>query len=161
MAWRWSVCALLRWYGSPGFFDSGLQLICIFGLLFIIFLLTIPHIFRYISKVRMSPFGCFLIKSILFQKIKGSPSSYESPPNWHLETISKDHNTCNAKVNKLQKMWENVIWCHPVKPVSSLEMSAYRQKVYVMIIIGLLWTKLCCHPGHFSANKEINGTMVN
>ncbi len=21
--------ALLRWYGSPGFFDSGLQLICI------------------------------------------------------------------------------------------------------------------------------------
>ncbi|KAK3569390.1 hypothetical protein QTP86_027810, partial [Hemibagrus guttatus] len=22
--------ALLRWYGSPGFFDSGLQLICIF-----------------------------------------------------------------------------------------------------------------------------------
>ncbi len=38
--------ALLRWYGSPGFFDSGLQLICIFfGLLFLIFLLTIPHIF--------------------------------------------------------------------------------------------------------------------
>ncbi len=32
--------ALLRWYGSPGFFDSGLQLICIFGLLFLIFLLT-------------------------------------------------------------------------------------------------------------------------
>ncbi len=24
--------ALLRWYGSPGFFDSGLQLICIFPL---------------------------------------------------------------------------------------------------------------------------------
>ncbi len=24
--------ALLRWYGSPGFFDSGLQLICIFDL---------------------------------------------------------------------------------------------------------------------------------
>ncbi len=23
--------ALLRWYGSPGFFDSGLQLICIVG----------------------------------------------------------------------------------------------------------------------------------
>ncbi len=22
--------ALLRWYGSPGFFDSGLQLVCIF-----------------------------------------------------------------------------------------------------------------------------------
>ncbi len=22
--------ALLRWYGSPGFFDGGLQLICIF-----------------------------------------------------------------------------------------------------------------------------------
>ncbi len=37
--------ALLRWYGSPGFFDSGLQLICIFGLLFLIFLLTIPHRF--------------------------------------------------------------------------------------------------------------------
>ncbi len=29
--------ALLRWYGSPGFFDSGLQLICIIGLLFLIF----------------------------------------------------------------------------------------------------------------------------
>ncbi len=28
--------ALLRWYGSPGLFDSGLQLICIFGLLFLI-----------------------------------------------------------------------------------------------------------------------------
>ncbi len=37
--------ALLRWYGSPGFFDSGLQLISIFGLLFLIFLLTIPHRF--------------------------------------------------------------------------------------------------------------------
>ncbi len=35
--------ALLRWYGRPGFFDSGLQPICIFGLLFLIFLLTIPH----------------------------------------------------------------------------------------------------------------------
>ncbi len=23
--------ALLRWYGSPGFFDRGLQLICIVG----------------------------------------------------------------------------------------------------------------------------------
>ncbi len=23
--------ALLRWYGSPGFFDSGLQVICIVG----------------------------------------------------------------------------------------------------------------------------------
>ncbi len=35
--------ALLRLCGSPGFFDSGLQLICIFGLLFIIFLLTLPN----------------------------------------------------------------------------------------------------------------------
>ncbi len=38
--------ALLRWYGSPGFFDSGLQLIQnFFGLLSLIFLLTIPHRF--------------------------------------------------------------------------------------------------------------------
>ncbi len=37
--------ALLRWYERPGFFDSGLQLICIFGLLFLIFLLTIPRRF--------------------------------------------------------------------------------------------------------------------
>ncbi len=38
--------ALLRWYRSPGFFDSGLQLICsFFVLLFLFFLLTIPHIF--------------------------------------------------------------------------------------------------------------------
>ncbi len=31
-AWHWGdqFVALLRWYGSPGFFDSGLQLICIF-----------------------------------------------------------------------------------------------------------------------------------
>ncbi len=36
VAWRWSVVALLRWYGSPGFFDSGLQLICIFWSLFLI-----------------------------------------------------------------------------------------------------------------------------
>ncbi|KAK3517783.1 hypothetical protein QTP70_018352 [Hemibagrus guttatus] len=32
--WAWhggdQFVALLRWYGSPGFFDSGLQLICIF-----------------------------------------------------------------------------------------------------------------------------------
>ncbi len=44
-AWRGGdqFVALLRWYGSPGFFDSGFQLICIFGLLFLIFLLTIPH----------------------------------------------------------------------------------------------------------------------
>ncbi len=39
--------ALLRWYGSPGFFDSGLQLICVFGLLFFIFLLTIPRRFSW------------------------------------------------------------------------------------------------------------------
>ncbi len=40
------LVALLRWYGSPGFFDSGLQLICIFlGLLFLIFLLKILHRF--------------------------------------------------------------------------------------------------------------------
>ncbi len=26
-----SFVALLRWYGSPGFFDSGLQVICIVG----------------------------------------------------------------------------------------------------------------------------------
>ncbi len=46
-AWHGSdqFVALLRWYGSPGFFDSGLQLICIFCLLFLIFLLTIPHRF--------------------------------------------------------------------------------------------------------------------
>ncbi len=37
--------ALLRWYGSPGFFDSGLQLICIFWSLVSHFLLTIPHRF--------------------------------------------------------------------------------------------------------------------
>ncbi len=37
--------ALLRWYGSPGFFDSGLQLICIFWSLVLIFLLTISHRF--------------------------------------------------------------------------------------------------------------------
>ncbi len=37
--------ALLRWYGNTGFFDSGLQLICIFWSLFLIFLLTIPHRF--------------------------------------------------------------------------------------------------------------------
>ncbi len=35
--------ALLRWYGSPGFFDSGLQLICIFLVSCSHFLLTIPH----------------------------------------------------------------------------------------------------------------------
>ncbi len=35
--------ALLRWYGSPDFFDSGLQLICIFWSLVSHFLLTIPH----------------------------------------------------------------------------------------------------------------------
>ncbi len=37
--------SLLRWHGSPGFFDSGLQLICIFWSLVFIFLLTIPHRF--------------------------------------------------------------------------------------------------------------------
>ncbi len=35
--------ALLRWYGSPGFFDSGFSSSAFFGLLFLIFLLTIPH----------------------------------------------------------------------------------------------------------------------
>ncbi len=34
--------ALLRWYGSPGFFDSGFSSSAFFGLLFLIFLLTIP-----------------------------------------------------------------------------------------------------------------------
>ncbi len=37
--------ALLMFYGSPGFFDRGLRLICIFVLLFLIFFLTIPHWF--------------------------------------------------------------------------------------------------------------------
>ncbi len=47
LAWRGGdqFVALLRWYGSPDFFDNGLQLICIFGLLFLIFLLTILHRF--------------------------------------------------------------------------------------------------------------------
>ncbi len=36
---------LLRWYGSPGFFDSGLQVIFIFWSFVSHFLLTIPHIF--------------------------------------------------------------------------------------------------------------------
>ncbi len=46
-AWRGGdqFVALLRWYGSPDFFDSGLQLICIFCLLFLLFFLTIPHRF--------------------------------------------------------------------------------------------------------------------
>ncbi len=47
-AWRGGdqFVALLRWYGSPGFFDSGLQLIWhFFGLLILIFLLTILHRF--------------------------------------------------------------------------------------------------------------------
>ncbi len=37
--------ALLRWYGSSGYFDCGLQLICIFYIFFSHFLLTIPHRF--------------------------------------------------------------------------------------------------------------------
>ncbi len=40
--------ALQRWYGSPGFFDSGLffhNFLKIFGLLFLIFLLIIHHRF--------------------------------------------------------------------------------------------------------------------
>ncbi len=47
--------ALLRWYGSPGFFDSDLQLICIFSLLFLIFLLTIPH--RFSMEFRSGEFA--------------------------------------------------------------------------------------------------------
>ncbi len=47
--------ALLRWYGSPGFFDSGLQLICIFGLLVLIFLLAIPH--RFSMRFRCGEFA--------------------------------------------------------------------------------------------------------
>ncbi len=37
--------ALLRWYGSPGFFDSGFSSSAFFGLLFLIFFLAIPHRF--------------------------------------------------------------------------------------------------------------------
>ncbi len=37
--------ALLRWYGSPGFFDSDLQLICIFWSLVSHFPLDNTHIF--------------------------------------------------------------------------------------------------------------------
>ncbi len=37
--------ALLRWYGSPGFFDRAFSSYAFFGLSFLIFLLTIPHIF--------------------------------------------------------------------------------------------------------------------
>ncbi len=47
--------ALLKWYGSPGFLDSGVQLICIFGLLFLIFLLTIPH--RFSMRFRSGEFA--------------------------------------------------------------------------------------------------------
>ncbi len=47
---------LLRWYGSPGFFDSGLRLICIFfGVLFLIFLLTITH--RFSMRFRSGEFA--------------------------------------------------------------------------------------------------------
>ena len=38
------INAQLRCYGSPGCFDSGLQLVCI-GLVSFIFLLTISHTF--------------------------------------------------------------------------------------------------------------------
>ncbi len=38
--------ALLRWYGSPGFFDQWASAhLHFFGLSFLIFLLTIPHRF--------------------------------------------------------------------------------------------------------------------
>ncbi len=36
--------ALLRWYGNPGFFDSGLQVICIFWSLVSHFLLDIDSL---------------------------------------------------------------------------------------------------------------------
>ncbi len=49
--------ALLRWYGSPGFFDCGLQLICIVGSgVSLIFLLTIPHRFSLFSQPRVRCF---------------------------------------------------------------------------------------------------------
>ncbi len=37
--------ALLRWYGSPGFFEVAFSSSAFFGLLFLIFLLTIAHRF--------------------------------------------------------------------------------------------------------------------
>ncbi len=41
---------LLRWYGSPGFFDSRhLSSSAFFGLLFLISLLSIPYIFSMVS----------------------------------------------------------------------------------------------------------------
>ncbi len=47
--------AMLRWNGSPGFFNSGLQLIWFVGLLFLIFILTIPH--RFSMGFRSGEFG--------------------------------------------------------------------------------------------------------
>ncbi len=51
-------CLNSAWHGGDqfvGFFDRGLQLICIFGLLFLIFLLTIPH--RFSMMLRSGEFA--------------------------------------------------------------------------------------------------------
>ncbi len=53
--------ALLRWYGSPGFFDSGLQLICIFWSLVSHFPLTIvfPLSGEFAGQTSTPTFGAF------------------------------------------------------------------------------------------------------
>ncbi len=61
----WHGCdqfvALLRWYGSPGFFDSGLQLICIFWSLVSHFPLTIvfPLSGEFAGQSSTPTFGAF------------------------------------------------------------------------------------------------------
>ncbi len=57
--------ALLRWYGSPGFFDSGLQLICIFWSLVSHFPLGSGLVSLLASQARqhhghLTNFWCFL-----------------------------------------------------------------------------------------------------
>ncbi len=91
--------ALLRWYGSPGFFDSGLQLICIFCSLVSHFPLDNTH--RWYgspASLAMNVWGLpslwrvsmivfwTTVRSAVFLMIV-SPSE----PNW--ETISKAQET--------------------------------------------------------------------
>ncbi len=88
--------ALLRWYGSPGVFDSGLQLICIFySLLFLIFLLTILHRFSTGFRSGEIAKSCWKMKSASLKIWSAEGSMKCSKISWLTGAVTlvfKKHN---------------------------------------------------------------------
>ncbi len=86
--------ALLRWYGSPGFFDSGLQLICIFWSLVSHFPLDNTQLLVLLA-VWAGAISCWKMKSASLKSWSAEGSMKCSKISWYTGAVTlvlKKHN---------------------------------------------------------------------